>query len=149
MAQFTLTATDTVPRSSSLTGTVTAFTTSRVIEGSGTKFLSEVSGADWIYDSSNGEIRQVDYVVSDTEINLMTAFATGFTGASVKVAKGNKRQISIGAKGGDITIIDGEDNTSAIVDGSSLTPEGNKYKRVNPIIVQATSAATAYCSTTP
>lgn len=149
MAQFTLTATDTVPRSSSLTGTVTSYTTSRVIEGSGTKFLSEVNGADWIYDSSNGEIRQVDYVVSDTEIILVTPFATGFTGASVKVAKGDKRQISIAAKGGDITIIDGEDNTSAITDGSSLTPEANTHKRVNPIIVQATSAASAYCSTTP
>jgi len=149
MAQFTLTATDTVPRSSSVTGTVTSYANSKTVTGSGTSFLTEVMGGNWLYDTSGNQIKQVDYVVSDTELVLKSAFATPLSGATVKLTRGDMRQISIAASGGDITIVDGQDNTSTIKDNSSLTPEMDIKRKVDPIIVQATSAASAFCSTTP
>lgn len=149
MAQFTLTSTDTVPRSSSVTGTVTTHANSKTITGSGTSFLTEVMGGQWLYDSSNGQLRQVDYIVSDTELVLKSAFATPLSGATIKLVDGGSRQISVAAIGGDITMKDSLGNSSTIKENISLTPEADQRKAVNPIIVQATSAASAFCSTTP
>lgn len=148
MAQFTLTSEDTVPRSSTVTGTITAFTESRVITGASTTFLAEVNGGDFIVDFTNNQLREVEYVKTNTEIVLKSAFGTALSGATVKVAKGDKLQISVAASGGNVAIIDSEDNTSAIVDGSSLTPQAGSKNRVKPFIVQATTAASAYCTTT-
>lgn len=148
MAQFTLTTTDTVPRSTALTGTITAGAGSITVEGSGTAFLTEINGGDWIYDAANGQIRKVDYVKTDTELILKSGFATAISGGSASITKGSTRQISIAASGGNIAITDQYDNASTILDGSSLTPEANRLHNVDPIIVAATSAASAYCSIT-
>jgi hypothetical protein len=149
MATFILTAEDTAPKSTSVSGTVSSFGTSRVITGSGTSFLSEVNGGDYIVNLTTNELRQVDFIISDTEIILKTAFATPFTGATVRATKGDSLEISVGAAGGDIPIIDKFDNVSSIVDGSSLTPRPDYRDAVSPFIIQATTAATAYCTTTP
>lgn len=149
MAQFTLTATDTAPKGVLATGSATSYTTSRVIEGSGTSWLGDVDGGDFLHDRTNDQIRQVDYVVSDTEIILKEAFATAINNTQVYVVKGDAKQISVAANGGDIAIKDKNDNTSTIYDGSSLTPTPDIRDAVAPFIIKATTAASAVCTTTP
>lgn len=148
MPQITLTATDTLPKSRSLTGTVTANTTSVVVQGTSTEFLAEIKAGDFLYDATNDQLRRINYVNSDTELVLYSPFDTALTAATVKATKGNARQISVAASGGDIVIVDGYGNTSAIKDGSSLTPAPLGLRGVEPIIVKATSAATAYATVT-
>jgi len=148
MPQITLTNTDTLPLSEAVTGTVTANTTNKVVTGTDTTFLADVKSGYYLYDATNDQLRKVNYVNSDTELILYKPFATALTDATVKVTKGNARQISVAASGGDIVIVDSYDNTSAIKDGSSLTPEPLGLRGVEPFIVKATSAATAYTTIT-
>lgn len=149
MAQFVLISEDTAPKSTTVTGTVTSYAGSRVIEGSGTTFLADFSGGDYVVNFTTNELRKIDFVVSNTEIVLVTAFGTAFAAATVKATKGDSRQISVAAEGANIPIIDVNDNTTAIVDGSSLTPAASNRHAVAPFIIQATTAASAYCTTTP
>jgi len=148
MPQITLTSTDTLPLSRTVTGTVTANTTNKIVTGTGTAFLADIGGGDYLYDATNDQLRKVNYVNSDTELILYAPFTVALTGATVKTTKGNARQISVAASGGDIVIVDSYGNTSAIKDGSSLTPEPLGLRGVEPFIVKATSAATAYTTIT-
>lgn len=149
MAQFVLTSTDTAPVGVLLTGSATSDPNSKVIAGSGSSWLGEVDGGDYLHDRVGDQIRRVEYVVSDTEIILSQAFAAAVSNTQLYVVKGDARQISVAAEGGNISIVDTQDNDSVIVDGSSLTPAPNIHGAVEPFIIKATSAASAYCTTTP
>lgn len=148
MPQITLTSTDTVPKSGAVTGTVTCAANSIVVTGSGTLFLAEVKGSDWIYDTANGEIRQVEMVNSDTELVLTEGFTNAQASATVKVSKGDTRGITVEADGGAIATTDSEDNTGAIPSGSKLVLLPNTHKRVDPIILNFTAPTEAHCSIT-
>lgn len=145
--QYNQTSTDTVPAATAITGSATAAVNSRVITGSGTSFLSQVKAGDYIVDFAVPQLREVDFVVSDTEIILKTAFGTAISNAAVSVASGGFRQASVRASGGDITTVDEEDNTGSILDGDVITPLVKTNGGVAPFVVQATTAATAKCLT--
>lgn len=140
--------TDTVPQSTTLTGTLTAATNSRVVTGTNTLFLSELQTGDVLFDENNPQIRVVDWVASDTEVWLKTPVATAIAG-SAKAAKGDKRQISVIASGATITTVDVDGNAGEIPAGLSINPEADPIKATQPIILTVGSAASAICLVTP
>lgn len=141
--------TDTVPRSTTLTGTLTASTISRVVEGSGTAFLSEIRAGDYLFDENNPQIIEVDWVKSDTELWLKTPVATAIAG-SAKATIGSKRQISVIASGDTITTVDADGNSGEIPAGLSINPqEEDTVRGTQPIILTVGSAASAICLVIP
>lgn len=75
---------DTFPQSTSLTGTVSAVNNKALIKGVGTAFSSELQVGEWLFDTTNNEIRQIGSIQSDTELTLREPFSNALSGATVK-----------------------------------------------------------------
>tara|TARA_R110000803_G_scaffold113886_5_gene182336 strand:+ start:977 stop:1453 length:477 start_codon:yes stop_codon:yes gene_type:complete len=69
-------ATLSVPASTNATGTFTAGAGNKILTGSGTSFNSELQSGGWLVDLTNEEVRQIEFVNSDTEVQLYTGFAS-------------------------------------------------------------------------
>lgn len=138
-AQNITNATDTLPRSATLTGTITSLAASKELVGTSTLFTSELRRGDWIYDTVNVAIRQVERIDSDTVLWLKEGFADAQSGATMKRVVNNARQITGAANGGDVTITFPNDDTLIIRDGNSFTPQAQENDLVQPFIVTAGS----------
>lgn len=125
---------DTVPASSTLTGTWSAGADVKRLVGSSTTALSEIRRGDAIFDDTNDEIRIVAEVQDDTNVILENGFTNALSGATLKLSKFGTRQVSVRASG-DVTIIDKYDNSTVLLDGDVLTPKTKKNGQVEQFIV--------------
>jgi hypothetical protein len=138
-AQNITNTTDTLPRSQTLTGTITAGAGSKELVGTSTLFTSELRRGDWIFDTANTAIRQVERIDSDTVLWLKEGFADAQSGDTMKRVVTNARQISGAADGGDVTITFSSDDTLTVRDGNSFTPQAQENGLVQPFIVTSGS----------
>jgi hypothetical protein len=78
------------PAPVTLTGTISSSGVD--VTGTGTLFLSEIAlpqqdgkllNYKYIYDESSGEIREIDYVISDTALRLKVSFSSDLSGADL------------------------------------------------------------------
>lgn len=144
MAAQTITnATDTLPRSKTLTGTITAAADSRTINGTSTLFLEQLRIGDSLYDTVNGEIREVESIQSNTELRVKVGFTNAQSAATLKRVVNNARQITLVASGGDVTITKHNDDTLLVEDGDSWTPKAKRNGIVEAILVTAGSGVNA------
>ena len=134
---------DTVPLSSSLTGTVSCAADSKLVTGSSTAFKSELRRGDYLYDNTNGEIRRVDIIKSDTELYLFDGFTNLLSGATIKRVVVNSRQYSITAEDGNVTITYEDDTTLQLSQDNSNTPQAQENGIVKPVLVTAGSGVNA------
>ena len=132
--------TDTLPRSQTLTGTITATAASKELVGTSTTFKSQLRIGDWIFDTVNKAIRQVERIDSDTVLWLKNGFDDAQSGATMKRVVNNARQISGAADGGSVTITFADDDTLTVRDGNSFTPQAQENGLVEPFIVTAGTA---------
>ena len=132
----------TLPYYNSGTGTYATF--GKGIEGTSTKFLTELAGGSWLFDGT--EVRRVEKVVTDTLAYLEDGFSTdivaGSTPLIIDAKEAQMKSVSVAVPLGQ---------PSATVDGFELLagrPEtmsklgNNRYGRqdfVNPIIVNGNS----------
>lgn len=134
-AQNITNTTDTLPRSAALTGTIVSAAASKELVGTSTLFTTELNINDWIFDTVNVAIRQVERIDSDTVLWLKDGFADAQSGATMKRVVNNARQITGVANGGDVTITFPNDDTLIIRDGNSFTPQAKENGLVQPFIV--------------
>lgn len=110
---------DTFPKSSLLTGTVSAGAGSVYITGTGTLFLSEIDGASYGYLwNGTDEWREIEQVTDNTHISLLQGFTNALVGATVKwVPYSRAYSVSFldvaggGGKIDGVTLVDGESGT--------------------------------------
>ena len=139
-AQNITNTTETLPVSSSLTGTVSSAADSKMLVGTNTLFLTELRVGDYVYDNTNTELREVESIQSNTELRLKVGFTNALSGATVKRVVNNATQITGAASGGDVTITKpNTDNTLTIRDGNSYTPQAKRNQIVEAFIVTAGS----------
>jgi hypothetical protein len=146
MAYYTMTVADSVPASTSITGTATLTNTSNWLTGVGTAFLTEFQKFDFVLDTANGLLYEVEFVRSNTLIYLKTP-ATATT-SSVKAVnmRPNINYISLLS-----------DGTSSTKDGETLPQSiavtiGSQDARVEtkPVYVDPDGATvTVITQTTP
>lgn len=96
---YLITTLETLPLSSSLTGTVSVVNTKTAVVGVATLFTTEIgySGSDisiqstsptklgWLWDTTNGEIRRITDVLSATLLYIEEPFTNNLAGATVKL----------------------------------------------------------------
>lgn len=138
-AQNITNTTDTLPRSQTLTGTVTSAANSRELVGTSTLFLTQLRRGDYIYDTVNTAIRQVERIDSDTVLWLKGGFTDAQAGSTMKRVVTNARQITGVANGGDVTVTNVNEDTLTVRDGNSFTPQAQENGIVQPFIVTSGS----------
>lgn len=134
---------DTLPRSVALTGTVTCAADSKELRGTSTLFLEELRIGDTIYDNTNGEIRTVASIQSNTQLRLNLGFTNALSGATVKRVVNNSRQTTIESAGGVTTITFDNDDTMPLADGNTWTPKPKKNGIVECVLVTTDASAEA------
>ena len=119
-------ATLSVPRSLDGTGTITAGAGNKIVTGSGTSFTTELQGGGWLVDLTNEEVRQIEFVNSDTEVQLYSGFTNALAGADLDYIPRSDAKVqfmeitpaaSIAINGntwGDSVYTDGQINTKGI-----------------------------------
>lgn len=135
---------DTFPRSSALTGTISAVNgLNKKIVGSGTSFKTELTEGEWIFVAAEDEVRKIENIVSDTELTVRQGFTNGFTGATgKKTPRSAYRSVSFLV-----------DTLTAVVDGVSFavdrgnsneiqTAPGVGVTELDPIIIDAAGNVT-------
>ena len=148
---FVLTAKDTVPKSTSGSGTISTNgvnVVSQYITGSGTSFQTESERGAWIWDTDNDELRKVKEVISDTELVVFGSFTNEFSAISLKYISKDDAQIifmEVDNTGGSATTIDGVALGSAKVftDGQ---PDNNSVARL--CLPRVVDGATSNCTVT-
>jgi hypothetical protein len=82
---------DTIPRSVLATsGTIDSVNDNRLIIGTGTVFLTDFVGGDWMFVAAKSEVRQIERVESDTELYLKEPFTgAALSGATYRFVKDN------------------------------------------------------------
>ena len=100
-----------------LTGTVTCATTSAVITGSGTAFLSELNIGAWIGNTTGSNVGIVDSIANNTSCTLTANAAVAITGATARV---NPYGVAYTVADANSTMI-----PSNTVDNSIIVGQGN------------------------
>lgn len=117
---------DTVPASETLSGTWSAASGTKALTGTSGSALTQVQGGWWIYDPTNGEVRQIEKVTSDNYIVLKKAFSNVLSGATLKrVTSNGTRRFSVTAVGGDITMTDSYDDVVTLAESRVFNDEAN------------------------
>lgn len=129
---------DTFPQSTALTGTVSTANNKTLIIGVGTLFSSELQVGEWIFDTTNSEIKQIQSIQSDTELTLKEPFTNSLSGATVKrTPRQTYRMASFRI----------DDTATAKIDGIEFLANQSgtmgldevSRKRPNPIIIDSTT----------
>lgn len=134
---------DTLPRSVSMTGTVSAVNgLNKKIVGVGTLFTSELHIGDWLYISSEDELRQVENIVNDLELTVSEGFTNAFAGATpAKTPQSANRMFSYIVTSVPATI----DGVSFSVNQGSTHEShfkpGSGRSEQDPILIDASSGA--------
>lgn len=123
-----------------LTDIVSTGTDLKVIDGAGTKFLTDVVAGDYIYFPTTDEIEEIESVQSDTRLYLKTAIASKAGVAFKFIKKYNCfRSVSI-----LLTATAEEINTISMPLGTSKTYGNDKPigagggRRITPILIDST-----------
>lgn len=97
-----------IPAPQSLTGTITS--DGKVVTGSGTDFLNELEEGDWIWDSGQAEVRQIQAISSRLEVLYLKEAFTADIAAPIAlegVPDSNYEEISLLNAGAGGATIDG------------------------------------------
>lgn len=147
---FVLTAKDTVPKSTSGTGTISTGGGDLYgyISGDGTSFQTEIQRGAWLWDTDNDELRQVKEVISDTELTIFGKFTNTFSAIDLKYISKSDAQIlfmEVDNTGGSDTTVDGTTLKAdkVFTDGQ---PDNNEDSRL--CIPRVVDGATSNCTVT-
>lgn len=134
---------DTFPLSSAPTaGTISTGTRKDFIVGSSTVFLTDLEKGDYIWDTTNDELREVVGVVSNTEVYLDREFTNALSGAAFKIVPKNiYRTMSWAIDAADTAEINGIEfpaSTSESLENDKPNFEGGG-RRLSPILIDCTA----------
>jgi hypothetical protein len=135
---------DTVPRSSTKTGTIE--TVGRHLIGTSTLFKTELPIGSWVFSSSQLEVRKVISVDSDVKAELSNAFTIDIAAASalVAISFNDVKVVSISVQIPSSAAADGKIDNKTLPKGSSITFSkdsrdiSGQNDSVDPLIVTAT-----------
>lgn len=135
---YAMAAKDTVPASTTKTGTIATLGIN--VTGAGTAFRSELKLGDWIVDLAQDEVRKVMNIRSDTFLTIDSAFTIDLAAlTALVVVRSRAKMISITNAGG----ADGDVDGVALVSGETVSfPKSNKNPDgkdfIDPLIVDPT-----------
>ena len=130
-----------VPAYGTKTGTITTIANNRVVVGSSTLFNTEVFSGDWLVDLTNGEVRQVESINSNTELLLKTGFTNALSGVAVRVISSSNSKVQyMEIKPAGTVAIDAVAYSSAetYTDGQ-MNPTGANQQFCKPVVLNATA----------
>lgn len=133
---------DTFPRSTTLTGTMSAVNgLNKKIVGVGTLFTTELAEGMWLFIPGEDEVIKIENIVNDLELTVNQGFTNGFTGeVGAQVPRSSYRSVS--------WLVD---TLTATVDGVPFTVgkgNGNEIQstmgksELDPIVIDATGDVT-------
>ena len=149
-AEYYVTGASGVPTKGVLTGTTTlagtfnAATTSNVITGIGTAFKGNtgVQIGDYLYSSTNNQVRRIKSIIDDTYIGIDRPFTNTVTGDTVKVARrGFPRTIVLKDTGStNASIVYGRTGSLSFANGKTESIN-NAPSGIEPMTYDASAAS--------
>lgn len=125
---------DSFPRSTTGTGTITAYN-NRIV-GSGTDFIGEIQVGDYIYSKAQNAFRQVKAIMSDTELIIDRAFGSAISAATLyitpKTGYSEVSAIVTAAGAGEI------DGISFAQNNGNTWTSLDRFDKIYPIDIDAT-----------
>lgn len=130
---------DSIPQSSSGTGTLTSVNDKRQISGSGTSFTTELTEGEWIYIKAQNAFRKVENIVSDTSLTIDEPFTVDLSGSAFDITPRSRyKEVSLFVSGAGAADIDGASFTNNEgVTYSRANKSGYGKKEIDPVDVNA------------
>lgn len=124
-----------VPLEQAKTGTVSS--TGKIITGTGTLFTTEAQGGQWVYSSSQNEVRRIIKISSATELEIDFPFTTPLVAAPFVVVPASRyTKLQYFNVGGGIAQIDGVNIAAAATGAFEINRDSvSKHDFLDPIIV--------------
>lgn len=137
---------DTVPASTTLSGTWTASANQNAITGTNGAATTQLQPGYWIYDSANARLAQVMRVENDNLVYLKKGLPNAQSGATLRrITKNGLRKLGIVSSGGVTTVTDSSGNatTYATTEGLNIPIPSNIMRLIDPYIVNPAASTSA------